>query len=38
MKMIEYVYHKMKEDVARKEMKVEQNQMKRKKKMEQKQN
>ena len=37
MKMIEYVYHRVKEDVARKEMKMEQNQMNREKKKEQKQ-
>ena len=37
MKMIEYVYHRVKEDVARKEMKMEQNQKKREQKMEQKQ-
>ena len=37
MKMIEYVYHRVKEDVARKEKKMEQNQTKRKEKMEQKQ-
>ena len=36
MKMIEYVYHRVKEDVTRKEMKMEHNQMKREKKMEQK--
>ena len=29
MKMIEYIYHRMKEDCARKEMKMEQNKEKR---------
>ena len=37
MKMIEYIYHRVKEDVARKEMKMEQSQKKREEKMEQKQ-
>ena len=37
MKMIEYVYHRVKEDVARKEMKMEQNQRNRAQKREQKQ-
>ena len=32
MKMIEYIYHRVKEDCARKEMKMEQNQEKREKK------
>ena len=32
MKMIEYIYHRVKEDCARKEMKMEQNQEKRAKK------
>ena len=32
MKMIEYIYHRVKEDCDRKEMKVEQNQEKREKK------
>ena len=36
MKMIEYIYHRVKEDCARKEMKTEQNQEKRAKKKEQK--
>ena len=36
MKMIEYIYHRVKEDYARKEMKMEQNQEKRAEKKEQK--
>ena len=36
MKMIEYIYHRVKEDCDRKEMKMEQNQEKRAKKKEQK--
>ena len=36
MKMIEYIYHRVKEDCARKKMKIEQNQEKKSKKKEQK--
>ena len=36
MKMIEYIYHRVKEDCARKEMKMEYNQEKRAEKKEQK--